>query len=171
MTSDVVTWRQFFVIVCVCWISGLTIGTTIYVVTEPSFPWSYLPLALPMGGAIALVVACVAAPLASILVLEARRHTSVLRSTKAWCVAGCVSGALLGALHPLALLAAALAGVTGDPIAPVLRSSVLFLGVPGGLSGLIIGFVEGRNQFATARATAVAPPIGMIGASTGHDQR
>jgi len=146
MKATSISWRHFGLLFCICWACGTTVGVTMYAAGDPAFPWMYLPLALPMGAAISFVCAAVAAPLASILVIEARRHPAFVRNTRTWVLIGCVSGAAVGAFHPLVLLAAALAAATGDPVTPLFRSSALLLGVPGVVAGAIIGFLEARRR-------------------------
>jgi hypothetical protein len=150
-----VTWPQYGRIVGICWISGVLLGTVVYIASEPSFPWLWLPLALPMASVISLLFAAIAGLFAAILLILLSNHLSRSWSRRSWVALGALSGAAVGALHPVVVLTAI---VTRD--ASFLGSSVVV--IPGAVAGAAVGWWY-HASILTSPEEALAEGGGMVG--------
>lgn len=144
MTAPSISWSEFIVLFCTCGLTGAVLGPVLWVLLHGA-PWFYLPLALPLGAAIASVLAVPAAVLASVCLLLARQYLRPKRPAS-WLLLGSAAGAVVGTVHPVVLLILATSEATGSPAMSVLPEGAMLIGVPGLVAGAIIGVLESRKQ-------------------------
>ena len=178
-----VGFRDYAIIVGICWVSGIVVGTALYFALEmPMGWWLLLPFALPMAAVVTLPYAAIAGILACIALLLALKLGFRAASPRAWLALGGVLGAAIGALHPLNLLGALIDHLVSGPHMEISWTFLAVTGTSGAVAGVLVAAwyhgpaiaTEPEERTALTRQLGQSPgqtgsiPASVVGPRVGH---